>query len=832
MNTRKPASDRDGMSLDSQNSRKINQKVLLMSKETIRRQQFVMKPLAIAVAFGAMGGTTGTFAQQQLALEEVIVTATRRNESVQDVPISIDVLAEGALENNGVGDLEDFAHLIPSMNYVSLGPGTGNVYMRGISSGGENLLGATPNVAVYMDEQPVTAVGSFMNPHIYDIQRIETLGGPQGTLFGANAQAGSIRIITNKPKVGVFEAGYDLEVNSVKDGDTGHLIEGFVNIPIGDNAAIRIVGYQKDEAGYIDNVPGTHTFDLSAIRNGWQAGGDPALMALTADQTISNAAYVEDDFNTAETWGGRATLRVDLTDNWTVSAGIMRQELDAQGVWDHDPTDVGDLEVNRFQPDTNDDEWTQVSLVVEGEIAGMTLTYSYADLDRESYQNADYSLYSDPSNGSPGNVVNYYACFVAYFGVCSDPTLLYTGDQEWERENHEIRLVSAQDKRFRWILGMFHEDASHDFDLDWHVLGLATITPATTGRFTPAYVEGTDVYWTTAQLRENEETAYFGEIAYDITEDLTVSYSTRHFEFDSSLVGFSGTIWWPNRYGPRAPGEINNDLQIDESDSVQKFNVAYNVNNEMMVYGTYAEGYRPGGLNRLSVTAIAGAYQADILESYEIGMKGTFMDGRLRLNAAYYTQEWDDFQLSKIDTSVSVISLTDNVGNAESDGFEIDGSYLINENWDINFGLSYIDAELKDNYWVNPALEAAGIPPNAAAGTELPRVPDLKWNIASRYNFRMMGMDAFVQASYTSVGESYNLLYDIDANSRTRKKQDGYQVGHIALGVERDNWSAELFVKNVGDERGEVFINGATYDQRVTINRPRTMGLRFRHKFN
>ena len=800
-----------------------------MKEHPMHKRQFVVKPLVLAVAaLSTVGGQAVLAEEKQYAMEEVIVSATRRNESVQDVPISIDVLGEGELENNGVGDLEDFAHLIASMNYVTLGPGTGNVYMRGISSGGESLLGATPNVAVYMDEQPVTAVGSFLNPHIYDVQRIETLAGPQGTLYGANSQAGSIRFITNKPTPGVFSAGYDLELNSVAHGDTGNLVEGFVNIPIGDRAAIRIVGYRKDEAGYIDNVAGTHTFDLSGIRAGLT---DPALIEMAADQTINNDEYVQEDFNTAETTGGRVALRVDLTENWTATASVMRQELSSKGVWDHDPTEVGDLEVVRFQPDTNDDEWTQTALVVEGKINEMSLTYAYSDLDRESYQNADYSLYSDPSNGSPGYVVGYYACYVAYFGVCADPTLLYTGDQEWARENHEVRLVSDQDQRVRWIVGAFYEEASHDFDLDWHVLGLATITPETTGAGTPAYVEGPDIYWTTNQLRGNKETAYFGEIALDVTDDLTVSYSTRYFDFESSLVGFSGTIWWPNRYGPRGNPEINNDLQISESDSVSKFNAAYTVNDDVMVYGTYSEGYRPGGLNRLSVTAISGAYQADILTSYEFGMKGTFGDGRLRLNAAYYTQEWDDFQLSKIDTSVSVLTLTDNVGNAESDGLEIEGAYLITDNWDLNFGFSWIDSKLTESYWVNPKDKAKGEPANAPAGNELPRVPELKWNLSSRYNFNIGGMPAFVQGSYTSVGESYNLLYDIDSTTRTRKKQGDYQVGHMAVGIERDSWSAELYVKNITDERGEVFINGATYDQRVTSNRPRTVGLRFRHKF-
>lgn len=794
-------------------------------KNTVK-SKFVVKPLAVAVALGSIAGPT--FASS-MTIEEVIVTATKRDESVQDVPISIDVLGEAALEEHGVGDLEDLAHLLPALNYVSLGPGTGNVYMRGISSGGESILGATPNVAVYMDEQPITAVGSFLNPHIYDIARVETLAGPQGTLFGANSQAGSLRFITNKPEIGVFSAGFDVEFNSINEGGDGNLIEGFVNIPIGDRAAVRVVGYRKDEAGFVDNVAGTHTFDLSGIRNGWQAGGDPGLMALSADQTINNDPYVEDDFNEAETVGGRAALKFDLNDNWTITASYMRQELDAQGVWDHDPSDIGDLEVVRFQPDTNDDEWSQIALVVEGMIGDYTLTYAYSDLDRESEQQADYSLYSDPSSGSPGYVVNYYACYIAYFGLCEDPTLLYTGDQEWERENHEIRLMSPQDRRFRWLLGIFYEEAVHDFDLDWHVLGLANITPATTGAGTPAFVEGRDVYWTTDQNRSNEELAYFGEIAFDITEDLTVSASARRFDYDSQLIGFSGTIWWPSRYGPRTEA-FNTNLETNDKDTVAKFNVAYNINDAVMVYYTWSEGYRPGGLNRVYNTDIGGTYSPDFLESNEVGFKSTLWDGRLQLNGSYFQQEWDNFQLSKIDTSVSVLTLTDNVGNATSDGFEIDGRLLLTENWDFFFGLSYIDATLEEGYWLRAADEGV-TPPQAPKGSELPRVPDLKWNISSRYNFQFQGMDAYIQGSYTSTGESYNLLYDVDSNSRSRQKQDSYQVGNIAVGVDAGRWSAELFVKNVGDKRGEVYINGFSYDQRITVNRPRTVGLRIKTRF-
>jgi outer membrane receptor protein involved in Fe transport len=380
------------------------ERVLFMETKKSSTVTFALKPLTIAIRRQVMASTGALLlvsgavsspravASDALVMEEVVVTAQKRSQSLQDVPISIDVLGAAELENLGVTDLEDFVQMMPSANYTSLGPGSGDIYIRGISSGGENALGSTPNVAVYLDEQPVTAVNSYLNPHIYDVARIESLAGPQGTLFGANSQSGSIRIITNKPDPSKFEASYDLEGNSVEDGDIGYLFEGMVNIPLGDRAAVRLVGFHKEDAGFIDNVAGSYTFNNANVRAGLT---DPAAIAEAADITITNDNVAKDDFNEATTQGLRAALGIDLNDNWTMTATVMRQELDSKGVWDHDPTEVGDLEVVRFLPDSNEDEWTQSSLVVEGQIGGMSLTYAGSYMEREVEGRADYSLYSD-----------------------------------------------------------------------------------------------------------------------------------------------------------------------------------------------------------------------------------------------------------------------------------------------------------------------------------------------------------------------------------------------------------------------------------------------------
>ena len=788
----------------------------------IRRQSLVSAG-AVALASGVVAVPMAA-AQGGLTIEEVVVTAQKRDESAQDVPISIDVIGETQLENLGVTDLEDFAQLLPSVSYVSLGPGSGSIYIRGISGGGENVLGSSPNVAVYLDEQPITAVGGYLNPHIYDIARIEALAGPQGTLFGANSQSGSIRIITNKPSPAGFEASYDIEANSIKDGDIGYLFEGMVNIPLSDRAALRLVGWHKEDAGFIDNVPYSHTFSNANIRAGLT---DPDLIAKAADITVDNAEVVEDDFNEATTTGARAALGIDLSDSWTVTANVMRQELEASGVWDHDPDEVGDLEVTRLLPDESDDEWTQVSLVVEGEVSGFSLTYAGSYLDRKSYATVDYSLYTDWYI-SGGFVQAFYSCYVSYFGECTDPREQSTYDDRVKRDNHEIRIASPQDWRLRALLGAFYEESDHEFDWEWHVLGLNGLTSAAG---TPAAVEPPDIYWTTDMVRGNEETAVFGEVAFDLADNLTLAGSFRRFDSEVSLRGFYGTVWWPQRFGGRTPDEQNADLVTKDKDTVFKGNVSWHVTDDAMLYGTYSEGYRPGGLNRDPSTVAGFGYDPDFVESWEVGVKASAMEGRARYNLAAFTMDWNDFQLSRQDSSISPATLTYNVGNARSRGIEGDVAYLLTENWDVSVAFSLIDAELSQDYWINAANIGDGNP-DASKGHALPRVPDFKANVSTRYSFQLANFDGYVQAYWVYTGSSWNSLVPSGATEeRDRKKQHAYDVLNFAAGIERDNWGAELFVRNVTDERGEVFKNAFSYDSRITTNRPRTIGLRWRQRF-
>src|ERR1700686_531628 len=374
-------------------------------------RQRVLRHLPLASAISAiLAGVPAVHAATEAetnTLEEVVVTAQKRTENLQNVPVSIEVLSGALLEQLDVTGLDGYVKYSPSVAY-SRGdgqggngqPGSSHIYMRGVVSGAnENHSGPQPTVGTYFDEEPVTTIDGTPDVHLYDIQRIEVLEGPQGTLYGASSEAGTVRIITNKPDTTKFSAGYDVQGNRVHHGGTGWEAEGFVNIPLSPIAAIRLVGWDEHDAGFIDNVAGTNA--SACIQNGVRTfpswAGQPAgtwynvvptpgaagtatsggVLPSSANVApcpavgkigagaISNAAYVNSKYNTVETRGGRAALKVDLGDNWTLTPTVMGQTLSSSGFFGYDPA-VGDLDVAHFGPERSDDTFMQLALTVEG----------------------------------------------------------------------------------------------------------------------------------------------------------------------------------------------------------------------------------------------------------------------------------------------------------------------------------------------------------------------------------------------------------------------------------------------------------------------------------
>ena len=370
-----------------------------------RPSAWVTTLAAGTLAFGANVGVADE-------LEEIVVTALKREENLQNVPVSIQVLGEQRLNDLNISNFSDYVQFLPSVAAQNRGPGQSQIYMRGVSDGGDgNFSGTTPSVALYLDEQPVTAIGRNLDVHIYDVARIETIPGPQGTLFGANSQAGTLRIITNRPDPTRKDAGFDLGVNTVKDGELGYSAEGFANIPVSDSTAIRLVGWYVEDAGWIDVVQGSQTFSRSGITIQNSGNSDPAKNT------------VEDDYNTLTNAGARAALGIDLNDKWTATVNAIAQSQESEGVFadQPDPGGPGQGKVLRYFQDNYEDQWTQLGLTVSGDIGFADLTFAGSYLDREVDYDIDYTQYSEYSN----YVEYYYTCVAYDFNNCADPRIEY-----------------------------------------------------------------------------------------------------------------------------------------------------------------------------------------------------------------------------------------------------------------------------------------------------------------------------------------------------------------------------------------------------------------------
>src|ERR1700691_3823753 len=409
-------------------------------------------------------------AESSGGLQEVVVTAQKRTENLQDVPVSIQTLSTEKLEQLNIQDIDDYVKYLSGVTTVKglgqggTGIGTTHVYMRGVVSGQDgNHSASQPSVGTYIDELPITTVDGTPDIHVYDIARIEVLEGPQGTLYGASSEAGTIRIISNKPDPTKFEASYDISGDQITNGGgTGWKAEGFVNVPLSPIAAVRIVGWDEHDPGYISNVAGT---DVNAgIVNGNRSF--PVWTGLTG-QTLSNAGSVEKNYNTVEYRGGRAALKLDLGDNWSVTPTFMGQSTAANGFFGYDPA-VGPLELVHSGPENDQDSFTQTALTVEGKVSDFDITYAGAWFTRTQHSIADYSDYSywyDKYYGSGHDWTNNA-------GTPIMPQEFVIENNHYTKLSNELRVSSPQQYFIKGTVGLFAERQVHDIWEDYVMPGL------------------------------------------------------------------------------------------------------------------------------------------------------------------------------------------------------------------------------------------------------------------------------------------------------------------------------------------------------------------------
>ena len=778
-------------------------------------------------------------------LEEIVVTATKRETNLQDVPVSIQVLGNTQLENLGVRAFEDFIDFLPTVSYTSDGPGLGQIYMRGIASGGDgNHSASMPSVGYYLDEQPVTTINQILDIHMYDIARVETLSGPQGSLFGQGSQSGTIRIITNKPLMGEFEGGVDLEAGGIKSGDPGYGLNGFVNIPLGERASVRLVGWHKDVGGYIDQMPTTMTFP------GPQSN------------TINNSAFARENANTVTQSGLRALLKVDLNENWSITPGIMYTDSHVKGDWDHNPDFFDDLQTGNLWASDSKDEWYQASLTLDGSIGGIDVVYAGTYLDRElvsEYDYSDYTEYWAYQGVDYADPADWWCAYYDANGDCAIGTQYVGQDEKFKRTSHELRFQSSEDQSVRWIAGVFQQSQEHNFDLQWIVPDL---DPARTVVLPPTGDRkyGGATVWQTYQVREDQDKAVFGELSFDFSDKLAATVGARYFEYENSLYGFNGFAeHCTGQYidGVFVQGDEDNlgpndvmqfpcfDTRILDDvakgdDWAFKANLEYSLDDDKLLYVTVSEGFRAGGVNRARVPDIP-KYAPDFVTNYEFGWKLSLVDGRLRINGAAYIIDWDNFQFGFLDFTVSNLTIVQNVGNSRTKGLEWEATFAANDSNTLTFAGSYNDAKLQTPFWRRDSERVDGLPANAPAGTPMPYVPKLQLTGIWRSNFDVGSLPGFFQVAASYTGKRWN---DLDTlNVPARVEMDAYSLVNLSAGVEGESWTLTVFAKNVFDERVTLDVADPGYGglanlQRppghawtTSTNRPTSYGVRYSYRF-
>lgn len=541
----------------------------------------ILTPLILAVPAVAQAQTAPVEPQaaDEQGLGDIVVTATRSSESIQKVPISMQALGAEKLEQRQVKGLSDFAALLPSVSFEGIGPGRNTAFFRGIVPAG----GAYASVGYYLDDIPITGT-EVPDIHAYDLERVEALAGPQGTLYGAGSLAGTIRLITNKPKLDKFEFGYDVEGNKYGKGDFGGQIESYINVPVGDTVAIRAMGYYRRDGGYIDNT----------FNNGLLNTGAPAVYTLgdsnpATSFALSNADIAKDDYNTIREYGGRLQLLWEPMDGWEITPQITAQRQVARGYFGFDPR-VGDLQVHDYDLTKNDDRWAQAALSIHGHIGDWEIVSATGYFKRRTKTLNDYTYYTVTYDGfGPG-----YESYLQFFDDCTgsgaaqqcsliDPTQFYHADWHRNKFTQELRLSTPKDWPFDVTIGGFYQRQKNESNTYYAIRGLDQITgytqtgggdvaggligvpamygidydedgvpffdtsnvinpngnPLGTMALGSAAVKR-DGFYITEQNQLYHDKAIFAEGHYNLTPTLKVTGGIRYFWTDYAVKGFAG----------------------------------------------------------------------------------------------------------------------------------------------------------------------------------------------------------------------------------------------------------------------------------------------------
>jgi len=775
--------------------------------------------LAIAVSAPAAAQDAGAAEDDS---NIIIVTATKRDANLQDIPFSINAQTAEDIQKSGAVTLEDLSRNVAGLSVQNLGPGQSQVSVRGVSAGQvvRDQPGVKEQVGVYLDESVISL--SLFTPDIdlYDLNRVETLRGPQGTLFGSGSVGGTIRYITNQPKIGVMEGSVEVNLNLVDGDDIGGHLKGAVNIPMADTAAIRAVGYYTRYGGFINAVG--------------PAGGD--------------------DVNSGERYGGRLALTFEPSDNFSITPRVVYQKITADGF---NRQDIYNLYGNQFtttRPQVTYDEREQYLLLREGFedetlIADLNLNIGLGGAKLTSvtsYINRDILVSRDASalTGSVSVDLGFPAA-----GVLLPSNLLDTTDLEtWSQE---LRIASDNDSPFQWVLGAFYSKVDRVYTQTLPTPGYDAVTDAVLGAGTSAAVANgfaANSPYNAFLPYDIKQFALFGEVSYDLSDAFTATAGGRYYDFKETRSFKSGGLF------------ANGDNRTDSTKSsgfTPRFLLSYDLSDAVTVNAQASKGFRLGGVNdplNLPLCSPADAalfggfqdYDDESLWNYELGVKS---QGRgFTFNAAGFYNDIKNLQVT-LDAGSCSSRVVFNVPKAHSMGVEFELGLSPVDGLDLNLSGSLIEAEFDSTL---PGVLAATT--GIREGNRLPSVPKFQLSASGSYEWPIGdAANMYVAASFQHVGTRFTQPADQENNPRTfvhglpfggapagasttvDLQLPDYQLVNLSAGVDFDNGlSLIAYVNNLFDENALLSFDrerGGRARLGYTVGQPRTFGITARKTF-
>ena len=820
--------------------------------------------------------------QSQATVEEIVVTARKKAEGLQDVPVSVSAITEQTLEEKGVNVFEDYLLQLPGVTAGGSGPGNNTIYIRGLASTTPamttaGVAGLEPNVSFYLDEQPLAQPGRNLDVYAADIARVEVLSGPQGTLFGASSQSGVVRMITNKPVIGESASSLEVEARLMSGGDEGNKFEYMNNIPLGNSSALRFVAYRDHRGGYIDQVAGTRSVKESArfrtgntvrsnglvvgsSRAGFQTGNDTNANAPTdfSAATFLNAnAIVKDNSNPVTYEGFRASVATQINDDWDALVSVATQDIESEGVFFVDP-DLDDMQIQRYSDDYNNDSFDNMSLTLEGTVGDLEVVYAGAYTDRATDQNIDYTDYL-----FVGQYVPFYICDgvtnytnVVAAGTCQAPDMYVAHTGSTEVTTHEVRISGDINDTTSFTAGVFLSDLEMIEHNEFTYPGSAKLDAkyapnyphtnpqpgqggnAGAGWYSQPGPYNAPIIFVNDILRTDEQKGVFGEVNIALQDDVELTLGARWYDIAVDLEGSANGAYGNKgatsdsgggganlsvQYGPNNTNGYPDKAETDGV--IGKATLSWNPTEDTMYYVTWSEGFRPGLLNRPAGTSnAAGTYtipavtDTDEVTNFEFGWKATLMDGALRFNGSAFMVDITGLQSTIFDAAIVNLFFSDNAADAEISGLEGDFVYVTGNGLMLSGAFSMLDTELTKSL----------VPTNdIVAGSELAFAPGYQANLAARKEWGMVsGNTGHWQAQMTVSDESFS-----DIMEPNRAIQDKYSLFNVRAGVSNDEWTAEVYIDNLMDKKADIS-NTFIFDrQRVGMVKPRTLGIRYKKSF-